>query len=222
MDVSEILEILGNESRRKILELLARKPCYVSEISYCLGMAPKAVLEHLEKLESSGLISSYQDGRRRYYFIKTKISLDITITPNIFRVELRNLNGEQPEQMKTLLEKFEEIEKFNSENLLGIMNAIREIEELKKLFARVQNSLNSKIDNMIEKMLDEVERIASNEVERLVLSAIAKGMRAIEIAESFRIPYVEVERILSSLAARGIVRKVSDRDYWIIGGEIYE
>jgi len=62
IDAETIMDILGNESRRKILELLSRKPCYVSEISYYLGMAPKAVLEHLDKLVKAGVVASFEEG----------------------------------------------------------------------------------------------------------------------------------------------------------------
>ncbi len=38
MDPAKLLDILGgNENRRKIIQLLANRPCYVSEISGRLG-----------------------------------------------------------------------------------------------------------------------------------------------------------------------------------------
>ena len=84
MDVNEVLDILGNESRRRILSLLAQKPCYVSEIAYCLKMAPKVVIEHLEKLEKAGIVKSFEEGKRRYYYIDKCFRLEVTLSPYRF------------------------------------------------------------------------------------------------------------------------------------------
>ncbi|RLM32686.1 ArsR family transcriptional regulator, partial [Haloferax sp. Atlit-109R] len=47
MDSAVLLDLLGNENRRRILRLLATKPCYVTEISEYLDVSPKAVIDHL-------------------------------------------------------------------------------------------------------------------------------------------------------------------------------
>jgi len=85
MDSAEFLDLLGNGNRRRILRLLARKPCYVTEISEQLGVSPKAVIDHLEKLEEAGLIESKTDDRRRKYFsIARHVSLEVTVSPYEF------------------------------------------------------------------------------------------------------------------------------------------
>jgi ArsR family transcriptional regulator len=85
MDSAEFLDLLGNGNRRRILRLLARKPCYVTEISEQLGVSPKAVIDHLGKLEDAGLIESRTDDRRRKYFsIAQHVSLEVTVSPYEF------------------------------------------------------------------------------------------------------------------------------------------
>lgn len=85
MDSAEFLDLLGNENRRRILQLLARKPCYVTEISEFLGVSPKAVIDHLRKLEDAGLVDSRTDDRRRKYFsINRHIRLEVTVSPYEF------------------------------------------------------------------------------------------------------------------------------------------
>jgi len=82
MDSAESLDLLGNENRRRILRLLARKPCYVTEISEYLGVSPKAVIDHLRKLETAGLIESRTDDqRRKYYFISQNLRLEVSVSP---------------------------------------------------------------------------------------------------------------------------------------------
>ena len=85
MDSAELLDILGNENRRRILRLLARKPCYVTEISEYLGVSPKAVIDHLRKLEDAGLIQSRTDDQRRKYFsISRNLRLEVNVSPYEF------------------------------------------------------------------------------------------------------------------------------------------
>lgn len=85
MDSAEFLDLLGNENRRRILQLLARKPCYVTEISEFLGVSPKAVIDHLRKLEDAGLVDSRTDDRRRKYFsIDRHVRLEVTVSPYEF------------------------------------------------------------------------------------------------------------------------------------------
>ncbi|MFC4550741.1 MULTISPECIES: ArsR/SmtB family transcription factor [Halorussus] len=85
MDSAELLDILGNENRRRILRLLARKPCYVTEISEYLGVSPKAVIDHLRKLEDAGLIESRTDDQRRKYFsISRNLRLEVEVSPYQF------------------------------------------------------------------------------------------------------------------------------------------
>ena len=50
-----MLDILGNENRRKILQLLSNRLYYVSEISGRLGVGPKAIINQLSLLENLGL-----------------------------------------------------------------------------------------------------------------------------------------------------------------------
>src|SRR6056297_261809 len=85
MESAEFLDLLGNANRRRILRLLAERPCYVTEISEFLGVSPKAVIDHLRKLEEAGLIESRTDEKRRKYFsIARHIRLEVTVSPYEF------------------------------------------------------------------------------------------------------------------------------------------
>jgi ArsR family transcriptional regulator len=85
MDSAALLDLLGNENRRRILRLLARRPCYVTEISDYLGVSPKAVIDHLRKLEDAGLVESRVDDQRRKYFsIARNLRLEVNVSPYEF------------------------------------------------------------------------------------------------------------------------------------------
>ena len=82
MDSAVLLDLLGNENRRRSLRLLAHKPCYVTEISEYLDVSPKAVIDHLRKLEEAGLIESTTDDKRRKYFrITRSLRLEVSVSP---------------------------------------------------------------------------------------------------------------------------------------------
>jgi len=212
----DILEVIGNGSRRKILELLSKKPCYVSEISYCLKMAPKVVLEHLEKLENAGIVKSLEDGKRRYYYIAKNLHIDITISPHRFEVRIAGEhNGDPAEALRRIESKFETLNESED-----FYTALKTVEEIDSYFSAIHNFVSIKLNELMERMMEEVEKIASDDFERLILMAIAKGLRrTTEIAEFFRIPYREVERILESLWQRGIVKRerLNGEDVWVVG-----
>jgi len=80
-DVSRLLDILGNRNRRRIIQLLRQKPCFVTEISDRLVISPKAVIEHLQMMERENILISRGDefNRRKYYHL----SRDFRITVNM-------------------------------------------------------------------------------------------------------------------------------------------
>jgi ArsR family transcriptional regulator len=106
IEVARLLDILGNRNRRRIIELLRQKPCFVTEISDRLMLSPKAVIEHLQLMEREEILSFRLDERRRkYYYLANDISivLDLRRQENImlvpvtdhltrFRQSLRKLN----------------------------------------------------------------------------------------------------------------------------------
>ena len=79
-EVSRLLDILGNRNRRRIIELLRQKPCFVTEISNTLMLSPKAVIDHLQMMEREAILSCQTDNRRRkYYYLDNDILVDISV-----------------------------------------------------------------------------------------------------------------------------------------------
>jgi DNA-binding transcriptional ArsR family regulator len=63
---------LGDPTRRLMVERLARGPASVSELAEPLSMSLPAVLQHLQVLETSGLVRSQKRGRVRTCRIEPK------------------------------------------------------------------------------------------------------------------------------------------------------
>ena len=80
VEVARLLDILGNRNRRRIIELLRQKPCFVTEISDTLVLSPKAVIEHLQLMEREAILSCQIDNRRRkYYYLANDILVDVSL-----------------------------------------------------------------------------------------------------------------------------------------------
>jgi DNA-binding transcriptional ArsR family regulator len=60
-----VFQALSDPTRRGILERLSRGPASVSELAQPLTMSLPAVVQHLQVLEASGLVTSQKLGRVR-------------------------------------------------------------------------------------------------------------------------------------------------------------
>jgi DNA-binding transcriptional ArsR family regulator len=67
-----VFQALGDPTRRRMVERLARGPASVSELAEPLSMSLPAVLQHLQVLEASGLVRSQKRGRVRTCHIEAK------------------------------------------------------------------------------------------------------------------------------------------------------
>ncbi len=214
-----LLEVLGNESRRKILSLLSKKPCYVSEISYSLKMAPKAVLEHLDKLEKAGIVRSFEEGRRRYYCIDKSIRIEVTIAPHLFETSVvTGINGMDVEKTVSEAKKVFNIE-FEKAGMPELSNAVKEIERIQQNISRIQGMINSRINEVFEKIAKEINECVEDELERAVMIGIAKGAKnAMEVAEQFGLPYRDVEETLKRLEKKGVISRsvVEGEEVWML------
>jgi len=77
--VSDLFKALADDTRRKILdELIDRNGQTLFEIcsrlamKYGLGSSRQAISQHLEVLESAGLVTSRREGRYKFHYINTK------------------------------------------------------------------------------------------------------------------------------------------------------
>jgi len=148
-----LMDILGNQNRRRILRLLARKPCYVTEISETLKISPKAVLEHLEALESSGLVKCfYGEQKRKYYYVSGNFHLEIFISPFGFEV---NFPETDEADLESLILKLSKITESSSESFNSIQDRIRFIRSLLRDLSSIQKKLHSEFVKLVERAIIE-------------------------------------------------------------------
>jgi DNA-binding transcriptional ArsR family regulator len=67
MTYQQVLDALGDPTRRSIFERLAGRPQAVSELAADLPISRPAVSQHLKVLKDAGLVIDRPDGNRRIY-----------------------------------------------------------------------------------------------------------------------------------------------------------
>jgi hypothetical protein len=94
----EFFKVLGNESRLKIIGILANRDCTVSELAAMLDVKEPTVSQHLSALKSLELVDVRAEGNYRYY----------SFNPNT----LRGMNKDifSREKLASLVEPFAETE----------------------------------------------------------------------------------------------------------------
>lgn len=224
MDSAALLDLLGNENRRRILRLLSRKPCYVTEISEYLGVSPKAVIDHLRKLEEAGLVESRVDDQRRKYFsIARNLRLEVNVSPYGFGTKsaypasrgldmtrCRHLtidiaNPDQSAELTELAHELKRLEKLSN--------------ELSMAQRWVQGRLTEVMDGISRQVHDDSTLGAPDGDDARfyaeVLSAIANGADRIEqISHSVDASPDLVEDALVRLQKHGVVEH--DDDHWTL------
>ncbi|WP_436933593.1 ArsR/SmtB family transcription factor [Halovenus marina] len=216
MDSAEFLDLLGNANRRRILRLLAQRSCYVTEISDFLGVSPKAVIDHLQKLEDAGLVESRTDDRQRKYFsIARNIQLEVTVSPYEFgtksaypassRLDItscRRLNVQVDRTSRS----------GEHEGTLGeLAGDLHELEQLDRELSLVKRWVQGQMAELRERLAEEAGEDSRLVVD--VLLAVADGGATVEqIRDRVNAPAGVVEEVLNDLAADGVV--VRDGRRW--------
>ncbi|MFL2932567.1 MAG: ArsR/SmtB family transcription factor [Nitrososphaerales archaeon] len=98
-EIGELLDLLGNDTRRRILESLANEPKYFIQLSKEIGVSQQAVLKHLFLLEKFGLIESFKAKSnlaapdRKYFQLNRSVYLSIGITGDSMEIRMENIKG---------------------------------------------------------------------------------------------------------------------------------
>jgi len=75
LDLANALKLLGDDTRLRILRLVAREPLNVSEVTSILGLAQSGISRHLSLLKQHGLVEERREGVWSYYQIAPTLKL---------------------------------------------------------------------------------------------------------------------------------------------------
>ena len=91
--IDDLMHLLGNKTRRRILELLSKKPLYTTQLIDMLSGHPQSIVRHLKTLEQCGFVRSYERASfggppRKYYTIINARHVNVIIGPSTFSLKL--------------------------------------------------------------------------------------------------------------------------------------
>jgi predicted transcriptional regulator len=92
-DIDELLSIIENPTRRRILEYLTREPSYPLQLSKELGISQQAVMKNLALMEQTGMLMSHPEESsmgptRTVYTPSRQFTLMIDLHGNMFTTRL--------------------------------------------------------------------------------------------------------------------------------------
>lgn len=194
-EAARLLDILGNRNRRRIIELLRQKPCFVTEISDTLMLSPKAVIDHLQMMEREMILACQMDERRRkYYYLANDILVDVSLKEvRAFRVTEVD-EDEKNERMK------------RSVAMLGRM--IRAHDALLNNLEQINHDIEIKINDLAQNHND----IFRSDRELTVVIALShESLTGGELLQVTEIPGDELSDILKRFERKGIIKREKDR-----------
>jgi len=196
VEVSRLLDILGNRNRRRIIELLRQKPCFVTEISETLVLSPKAVIDHLQMMEREEILSCQVDDRRRkYYYLANDILIDIS------RKQVQELPATLDDEMNTAQEQLK-----SSVVMLGRM--IKAHDMILSNLEQVNHDIETKIHDLAR---NHNAIFRSNREITVVIALSHDPLTAEELVQVTEMSPEDLAEILKRFMKKGLLKRTKDR-----------
>ncbi|QLG50384.1 ArsR/SmtB family transcription factor [Natrinema halophilum] len=208
MDSAALLDLLGNENRRRILRLLARKPCYVTEISDYLGVSPKAVIEHLRKLEEAGLIESrVDDQRRKYFHIARNVRLEVNVSPYGFASKSAYPSNNSFD-ITTCRHLSLDVSWDDSNSLDELLGALEDLEQLENELSLAQRWVQGRLCDVLDQISESVGAGPESRIYADLLASVRSEPKSVgELSDDIDAPREVVAELLEVMADSGVVRR---------------
>jgi ArsR family transcriptional regulator len=218
MDSAVLLDLLGNENRRRILRLLSHKPCYVTEISEYLGVSPKAVIDHLRKLEDAGLVESRTDDQRRKYFhISRNLRLEVNVSPYGFGAKSAYPASPNLDMSGRCPHLSFDMPAEDAQDVSELAQELGHLADLENELSLAQRWVHGRITDVLDRLNERIGADADSRFYAETLAAIARGEDTIAgVARELNAAPADVEEAVHRLAERGLVAK--EEGGWVVAG----
>lgn len=212
MDSAALLDLLGNENRRRILRLLSHKSCYVTEISDYLGVSPKAVIGHLRKLEAAGLVESRTDDRRRKYFdISRNLRLEVNVSRHGFGMKSAYPASRSLDITTCRHLSLDITDDERGDDLVELAKEFHRLDELESELSMAQRWVQGRLTDVMDEISDTLDEPGESRIYAAILAAIGDGATTGKIAQQVDAPASVVEDRLETMNERGIVTQTGER-----------
>ena len=179
IDSDKILDILGNDTRRKILAILSEEPMYFNQLAKEVDIGQQAVLRHLQALEDSGLVETYAEKSelgapdRKYYRLNDSFTLTVSISEDDFTITKQKIVKTQQRESMKYYKVLDSMPEDVAEVLTSLQVSLADIEtEMSALDARL-NDLRA-LKQQILRMLHQIGMESFDEDERKILYKIVE------------------------------------------------
>lgn len=195
MDIDTILSMIGNPTRRRILEALVREPCYPFQLSKEMGVSQQAIMKNLDLLEKNGMVMSRQvtstsGPMRAMYAPTSEFTLVIDMRNRMF---VTNVIEGGDNEGKTIVPDMETLDAVRG----GISSIDDEIRELD----RARSSLIRKREQLIRAAMSKLdEGMTSTHRELMYRLLNEPGIPAEEIIREMSTIRGEMNRKLAEIA----------------------
>jgi len=183
-DIDILFDILGNDTRRRILQLLADEPRYFIQLSKDLGVSQQAVLKHLDLLEKHGFVSSYEEDssyaapKRKYFKLNRSFMLAVGMTRDAVEFVFRDI---PQQQQQAVADKGKDLQNEGEDRKLkAFSKEASQIEKEKEISKKLNQS-----DRLLKEINERLAELAQSEVSLLRLRQQVTKSAHEAIRESF-------------------------------------
>ena len=208
MDSAALLDLLGNENRRRILQLLSRKPCYVTEISEYLGVSPKAVIEHLRKLDEAGLVESHVDDQRRKYFnIARNVRLEVNVSPYGFASKSA-YPASNSLDLTTCRHLTLDVNYDEDDGLDELLATLDHLENLENELSLAQRWVQGRLCDVLDHISESVGTGPESRIYADLLASVRRDPKNVgALSRDLDLPREVVAELLETMADQGVVTR---------------
>ncbi|MCD6524556.1 MAG: helix-turn-helix domain-containing protein [Thermococcus sp.] len=173
----EVIKLMLEDTRRKILALLRNREMTISQLSEILGKTPQTVYHHIEKLKEAGLVEVKRTEMKgnlvEKYYGRTADAFYINLY--LGDEELRYLARSR---LKTKLDIFKALEyEFDDEELLDVMDKLLEKEH------EFKTEISKEIEANEEALKDFSNEDIIHAIEWLAMAKMGRDKESIELLQ---------------------------------------
>lgn len=220
MNEDILFNLMGNETRRLILKMLASGPCYTTEIADKLNIGQKAINEHMRLLQEADIVELYikkqsRGSPRKYFKINKRVHMEFSVGPYRFDTNLEDLLDadfsdifiEFP-QLKTFEDEAKKTQHIHEIGELSlVMSSLTS--ELEKII-QAKEYLEYKVEQVRQQALILCEKLGLTDVEkRVVLEVVNAGgtLSSKDLSNRLRVDEGEVSIVLEMLERKYILER---------------
>jgi ArsR family transcriptional regulator len=187
LDSDAILDILGNDTRRRILAALADEPMYFNQLAKEIDIGQQAMLRHVEALEKTGLIETYMEKSdfaapsRKYYKLSSAFTLTISLSADDFSITNKKIEESPTKASRKHYKKLESLPEETGAAVLLLQNSLEAIDEDIAQAELQLNDLKALRQNILRRLHEiGTDKFEKDEERRILYMLVKESPQTVE------------------------------------------